>query len=186
MMRSVIAGAKQRAWRCGKLWTGLSHVAWCFTRKRRRSSPARTPIAGAAVRSFILYSSANSFGPGVRSGGTDSTARRSCRERVRKLCKADVRRFGAGHSRPEATRLSKIWRECSTRTFAAGSTTTVLSINPRCIRRFAGLTCSCFDGHAASSSGSGSGHKPRGNGWRGWSGYRRICLLIGLSCMDRG
>jgi len=80
-------------------------------------------IGAQAIPTISSTSSATSSGRGCRDGGERRSASRSARQQAIRRSRRSVRRSGGGSFTNAATRRRTIWRGCSMRTSAVGSTT---------------------------------------------------------------
>ena len=156
------------------------------TRRRRRSSTARTPTgAGREPRRASTFSASPSgrAGHGIGTVSTlQASARRSAGEPRRK---SGPRCEGTGGSAAGRTRASSTWRGCSITRSGAGSSTTGASIGRRCTPCFGRLILHSSNGRCASSSGSAALRVERAAGSLGLRSETRSGSLTGTCFRGR-
>src|SRR5271165_4056352 len=129
-------------------------------------------------------SSATPSGRGCRDGEEGRSASRSVRRPATKRSRRSDRRSEAGPFTNAATRRWMIWRACSMRISAAGSTTTGGSTRRLSTRPYGASTSFWRDGPTGSSSPcAGTRHEPS-TGCNASRAARLACLLIGPCSLD--
>jgi hypothetical protein len=102
--------------------------------------------------------------------------------RPAKLSKRSARRFEAGRCMSVVTRRWTIWRGCSMRASAAGSTTTDATTSRLSIRPYATSIAYWHDGRIGSSSPSDGTGGEHSSGWRASRDASHCCLHTGDCC----
>ena len=130
-------------------------------------------------------SSATPSGRGCRDGEEGRSASRSVRRPATKRSRRSARRSEAGPFTNAATRRWMIWRACSMRISAAGSTTTGGSTRRLSTRPYGASTSFWRDGPTGSSSPcAGTRHEPF-TGCNASRAARLACCSLGLALWTR-
>ena len=108
-------------------------------------------IGAQAIPTISSTSSATSSGRGCRDGGERRSASRSARQQAIRRSRRSVRRSGGGSFTNAATRRRTIWRGCSMRTSAVGSTTIGGSTRRLSTRHYGRIDLSWHDGPIGSA-----------------------------------